>query len=250
MQIQNNRGLRSCQALIWLSLSLLTGVGISPLAMVRPALAQLSQAPQPRSNSQSGEMSYELKGDELRVCRPKANASKPQEQECATVGKGYTIVLRTANDLYAQGNLTNAEKLFRQLISRYPKQPEAYYKLGTIFLEQSQAEDAIAQFRQAIQLNPEHAKAHNDLGAALASQGQLDAAVNEWRQAIQINGDYADALNNLGLALLQLGKKEQQDEAVTSLKKARELFIKQGRSQPASRIDQLLRDMDKQSSES
>lgn len=252
MQIQQNKGLPSFKPLLWLSLSIWAGMGASSLAVVEVAQAQISQNSQPSSNQQSARetISYEMKGDELRACRPKAKPSKPDEKECAVVGKGYTLALRTANDLYSDGKVSNAEAIFRHLISRYPKQPEAYYKLGTIQLNDGNAEEAIAQFRQAIQLNPEHAKAHNDLGAALATQGQLAGAIDEWRQAVKINGDYADALNNLGLALLQQGEKEKQDEAVVSLKRARDLFIKQGRTQPAQRIEQLLRERDQQSSQS
>jgi Flp pilus assembly protein TadD len=190
--------------------------------------------------------SYQMDGDELKICKQRGNA----EKKCEAVGKGYTLGLRTANDLYNQGNAANAEALYRQLIARYPKQADAYYKLGTLLSAQGNMTDAIAQFRQAIKFNPKHAKAHNDLGVAMASQGQLAEAIAEWREAIKINGQYPDALNNLGVALLRQGQKENEAEAVASLKKAKELFVKQGRTQAANRVDQILQEFNSQSSES
>lgn len=190
-------------------------------------------------------LSYEMKGDELKICKQQQGNS---EKKCEVVGKGYTVGLRTANDLYGQGNLVNAEVLYRQLIARYPKQADAYYKLGSLLSGQGKMSDAMAQFQKAIEVNPQHAKAHNDLGVAMASQGKLSEAIVLWRQAVKINDRYPDALNNLGVGLYQQGAKEDQAEAVASLKKAKELFIKQGRTQAATRVDKILEEMNSQSS--
>ena len=250
--IKNNNPLASLLHFTGTTLSILAGVGMSAFALVEPASSeppsgQLAQNTQPRRGQPAREVVfYEMDRDDLKICRLKANASK----QCEVVGKGYSIALRTANDLYSQGNIANAEAIFRQLIKRFPKQAEAYYKLGAILSSQDKIEDAIAQYRQAIQLNPQHAKAHNDLAVALANQSQLDEAITVWRQAIKINGEYADALNNLGMALLQQGQKEQQQEAVANLTKARALFIKQGRVKQANRIDQILRELNQQLSDS
>jgi Flp pilus assembly protein TadD len=78
----------------------------------------------------------------------------------------------------------------------------------------------------------------------------LPEAIVQWRQAVKINSQYPDALNNLGVGLYQQGDKENQAEAVASLKKAKELFIKQGRTQAANRIDRILEEMNSPSSDS
>jgi len=76
----------------------------------------------------------------------------------------------------------------------------------------------------------------------------LPEAIVEWRQAIKINGQYPDALNNLGVALFQLSEKENLAEAVAALKKAQELFVKQGRTQAANRVEEILQQINSQSS--
>jgi tetratricopeptide (TPR) repeat protein len=253
--MKNDRGFRFTKPFTWIAPSILVA-GIWTWAVTEPVKAESrtlqipqnlhSQNLQPprRPTPVRDVISYEMKGDELKICKQQGNS----EKKCEVVGKGYTIGLRTANDLYTQGNLANAETLYRQLIARFPKQADAFYKLGTLLSGQGKMSDAIEQFRQAIKVNPQHAKAHNDLGVAMASLGQLPEAVVEWRNAIKINDQYPDALNNLGVALFQLGVKENQAEAVEALKKAKELFVKQGRTQSANKVDRILEEINSQSS--
>ncbi|MEG4323186.1 MULTISPECIES: tetratricopeptide repeat protein [unclassified Microcoleus] len=255
--MKNDREFRAFKPLRWIAPSILVGAGICNMAVVQPVQAEpttVQNSPNlqsqnlqpPRRGPEVREvLSYEMKGDELKICKQQQGNS---EKKCEVVGKGYTVGLRTANDLYGQGNLVNAEALYRQLIARYPKQADAYYKLGTLLSGQGKMSDAIVQFQKAIEVNPKHAKAHNDLGVAMASQGKLPEAIVLWRQAVKINSQYPDALNNLGVGLYQQGAKEDQAEAVASLKKAKELFIKQGRTQAATRVDKILEEMNSQSS--
>jgi tetratricopeptide (TPR) repeat protein len=253
--MKNDRGFRFTKPFTWMAPSILVAgictwaimpsVKAEPLALQTPQNLHSQNLQPPRRPTPVREaLSYEMKGDELKICKQQGNS----EKKCEVVGKGYTLGLRTANDLYNQGNVANAEILYRQLITRYPKQADAYYKLGTLLSGQGKMSDAIEQFRQAIKVNPQHAKAHNDLGVAMASLGQLPEAVVEWRNAIKINGQYPDALNNLGVALFQLGAKENQAEAVEALKKAKELFVKQGRTQAANKVDRILEEINSQSS--
>ncbi|MEG3844741.1 tetratricopeptide repeat protein [Microcoleus sp. herbarium14] len=249
--MKNDREFRLFKPCRWIAPSILVGAGICHVAAAQPVQAEpiallLSQNLQsqnrqpPRQNPPVREvLSYEMKGDELKICKQQGNS----EKKCEVVGKGYTVGLRTANDLYGQGNAVNAEVLYRQLIARYPKQADAYYKLGTLLSGQGKMSDAIAQFQKAIEVNPQHAKAHNDLGVAMASQGKLPEAIVLWRQAVKINGQYPDALNNLGVGLYQEGDQANLAEAVASLKKAKELFVKQGRTQAANGVDRILQEM-------
>ncbi|MGL5062721.1 MAG: tetratricopeptide repeat protein [Microcoleus sp.] len=249
--MKNDRGFRCFKSFTRIASSAVAATCV--LAVTGPGWAEqnslhISQNSQPRGGQTPVRevTSYQLDGDELKICKQRGNA----EKKCEAMGKGYTLALRTANDLYSQGNAANAEALYRQLIARYPKQADAYYKLGTLLSARGNMTDAIAQFQQAIKFNPKHAKAYNDLGVAMASQGQLPEAITQWREAIKINGEYPDALNNLGVALLRQGQKEDEAEAVASLKKAKELFVKQGRTQAANRIEQILQEFNSQSTQS
>ncbi len=252
--MKNDREFRLFKPLKWIVPSILVGTAICNVAAAQPVQAeqialQLSQNLQSQNRQRPSPtvrevLSYEMKGDELKICKQQGNS----EKKCQVVGKGYTVGLRTANDLFGQGNAVNAEALYRQLIARYPKQADTYYKLGTLLSGQGKMSDAIVQFQKAIEVNPQHAKAHNDLGVAMASLGKLPEAIVQWRQALKINGQYPDALNNLGVGLYKEGDQANLAEAVASLKKAKELFIKQGRTQAANIVDQILQEMNPPSS--
>ncbi|MCC3412692.1 MAG: tetratricopeptide repeat protein [Microcoleus sp. PH2017_29_MFU_D_A] len=253
--MKNDREFRPFKPFTWIGPSILVAgmwaLGVVPpvqaestTVQIAPNLQSQNLQPPRRGPAVREVLSYEMKGDELKICKQEGNS----EKKCQVVGKGYTVGLRTANDLYGQGNIVNAEVLYRQLIARYPKQADAYYKLGSLLSGQGKMSDAIVQYQKAIEVNPQHAKAHNDLGVAMASQGKLPEAIVLWRQAVKINSQYPDALNNLGVGLYQQGAKEDQAEALASLKKAKELFIKQGRTQAATRVDKLLEEINSQSS--
>lgn len=224
------------------------GVGMSSLAFAQTSpiqsnntlVAQLMQnqgnLSQNQTNSDREEIFFEMKGDEVKQCRVNNKGVK----ECNEIGRGYKMGLRIGNDLYNQGNFVNAETILRQLTDRYPKEPEGQYRLGTVLMRQGKTEEAISKYRETIKLNSEHAKAHNDLGVVLASQGEIELAITEWKQALKINSEYAEALSNLGVALLQTGDKNK-EEGINNLKKARNIFKKQGRNQAANRIEEILK---------
>ncbi len=234
------------KSLAGIVLGVLAGSGVSICLLPQPTLAQIDDAQpslnvrpnarprnvQPLPAAQPGD--YEIKGNELQRCALNATNNK---KNCTAVVSGYEQIVIYGTQLFSQGNLPSAESIFRQLTRSHPTEATPHYKLGVTLDRLGRTDEAITEYRQAIQISPKHALARNSLGVALARQGQLPDAINEWRSAIQINAEYADALTNLGLGLLQQG---QEAEAVESLKKAKELFMKQKEFQKAKQVDELL----------
>jgi len=89
--------------------------------------------------------------------------------------------------------------------------------LGLALLAQNRIQEAVAAYRRALMLQPNYFEAHNNLGIALQAQGNLDEAVASFERAIAHKPDYAEAHSNLGHALKKQRKFE---EAVTSCKRA------------------------------
>jgi Flp pilus assembly protein TadD len=56
-------------------------------------------------------------------------------------------------------------------------------QLGSLFLLQGRAPDAVAALRAALQLTPGDANIHNALGAALYAEGDRRSATSEWQTA-------------------------------------------------------------------
>src|ERR1700744_4338625 len=100
-----------------------------------------------------------------------------------------------------QGDLTGAERLFRQSLALRPN-PEGFNNLGMLLLQQGRAADAIAAHRHVIALRSDHAAAHLALGNALKQQGELEAALAAYREAVRLDpAAAADAHNNIGVVL-------------------------------------------------
>lgn len=64
------------------------------------------------------------------------------------------IKLQQANQLYLQGELTQSEALYRQLIKQSPGLSIAWFQLGNIYVRTHQLEAAVDAFNRAIQVNP------------------------------------------------------------------------------------------------
>jgi len=140
------------------------------------------------------------------------------------------------------GRLTEAERIYRQILAidarhsdslhllgliasqggrhdiavqligqaiRLGKHNAFYYcNMGSALRAQDRIGDAMAHFERALALKPDYADAHNNLGNLLAEQGNPDAAAVHYGRALANNPDHAEAHNNLGNVLKEQGKFE------------------------------------------
>jgi tetratricopeptide (TPR) repeat protein len=110
-----------------------------------------------------------------------------------------------------------AVELIRRAIALEPNDAAAHSNLGNVLKDKGQLDEAIVACRRAIALNPNLPEAHCNLGVALKDKGQLDQAISAYRQAIAVRPNYAEAHSNLGVALAEKG---QLDEAITAWRQA------------------------------
>ena len=118
---------------------------------------------------------------------------------------------------HQKGRPDLAIDLIRQAIAINPAEASFHANLGVAFKELGRRDEAIACYRTAIGLRPEQPEAHSTLGNALAASGRLDEALASYRTAIALRPDYAEAHYNIGITLKERGRAE---EAVTCYRKA------------------------------
>lgn len=74
----------------------------------------------------------------------------------------------------------------RAILERDPKNPHAYFALGTLYHFHGQPDTAIPLFVKAIELDPTYAAPHVGLGRIYAVKGLNDLAVKHAREAMRL----------------------------------------------------------------
>ncbi len=130
----------------------------------------------------------------------------------------------TVADLFSQavrhhqnGNLAQAEALYRRVIQADPAHADALHFLGIIAVQSGHPQSAIPLIRQAIALKPGVTDFPFNLGVLFKNLEQWDEAINCFQQVLDIQPNHAEAANNLGLAFI---KQRRLDEAAALTRRA------------------------------
>lgn len=122
---------------------------------------------------------------------------------------------------YRRGYFEPAAAAFRLAARDDPGSAEAYYGLGSAYLEQAKPAEARDYFERAVQLQASYpdtkADSWNNLGILAARQGRTDEAVRDFEEALRENPHHLIALENLGNAYRQ---QERWQEARQALERA------------------------------
>jgi tetratricopeptide (TPR) repeat protein len=86
-----------------------------------------------------------------------------------------------------------------EAIKRNPNHADLHYRLGLLYRNRGQIEDAINAFRGAVAINPTYMKALIKLGLAHSDNDQPAEAVKVLQRAVEIQPDYVDLHYQLGL---------------------------------------------------
>lgn len=126
--------------------------------------------------------------------------------------------LNFAGTAYVQfGEVARAVELLKRATAAEPNYAEAYHNLGVVLRDTGRLEEAAAAYRRMLEIVPNDAEGYNDLGIVLRKMGKAAAAKEAYRHAIDLRPDYADVYYNLGNVLLSEDKVE---EAIQSYQRA------------------------------
>ena len=133
---------------------------------------------------------------------PKNQATKKNTAQRAA---DHSTKEQKAISLINEGNLPEAEIIYRSLIEEGTTNHIVYANLAAIRKLQGKSEGVIELLNKAIYLEPNLPEAHNNLGVTLKESGETDAAINSYNNALSLDPTYPDAHNNLGNALKEKG---------------------------------------------
>jgi len=128
--------------------------------------------------------------------------------------------LETASRHQQAGRFEAAERIYRQILTVIPDQPDTLHQLGVLAFQLGQQELAVELIGRAIAIKGSDATFHNNLSTVLKGDGLLDEAAFHCRRALELRPGYAMAHNNLGVILQAQGRL---DEAFAALRCALDL---------------------------
>lgn len=113
----------------------------------------------------------------------------------------------------ANQDYQTAIRRYSELISEYPVDSEAYFRLAMLMRGESRHEEAVALLRQAIAIDAEDPKLYNAMGAVSSEMGRHEIAISMVKRYIALSPGDANALDSLGLALQLAGNNRDALEA-------------------------------------
>jgi protein O-GlcNAc transferase len=104
--------------------------------------------------------------------------------------------LQRAIALHQQGQLAEAEKLYRRILGKEPAHFDALHLLGVVRLQQGRGAEALELIDKALKVNPRSARAFSNHGLVLFGLGRMDEALVSFDRALAIEPTFPDALAN------------------------------------------------------
>ena len=105
---------------------------------------------------------------------------------------------RQALQLHQQGQLTQAEALYKSVIAANPQHADAIHYLGVIYHQQGQHQAAIDTIATAIKTNPRNPDYLSNQGLAYKALKQYSQAIQCFQQALTLAPNDLDVYYNLG----------------------------------------------------
>lgn len=79
----------------------------------------------------------------------------------------YELLITEANVYFKKDNKAKFKELLELAITKNPTDPNLYYNVGVMNLDQKNTEEAITNFKKAIELKPDFAEAYQNIGTAI-----------------------------------------------------------------------------------
>lgn len=99
-------------------------------------------------------------------------------------------------DHFSSNQLSEAEKLLKELIKQYPANSDIWMLLGTVYYQQNKYPDAEASFRHLLRQKPNSAAGFNNLSETLIKLQRPDEAREAIDQAVKLAPNNAEILLN------------------------------------------------------
>jgi protein O-mannosyl-transferase len=103
----------------------------------------------------------------------------------------------------------NSYSLWSYVIKKEPGQvPQAYFSLGTVFLEKEELDSALAYYSKALELNPKYVEAYENRGYIYEKMGRFYEAASDYSKSIDLRPSRYQAYYNRAGVFSKMGSPE------------------------------------------
>ena len=109
-----------------------------------------------------------------------------------------------AQQLHQQGHLSEAERIYRQILNKMPDQPDTLHYLGLINMQKGNDREAELLIKKSIAMssNPMYC---GNYGMFLATMNRHAEAVTQYKKALDIHTAYPECWYNMGVSFSSIG---------------------------------------------
>jgi protein O-GlcNAc transferase len=118
-----------------------------------------------------------------------------------------------AAQAHSRGDLTQAERQYRELLARQPEHAGALANLGLLLADRGETAAAIECYEASLRGDPRCWATHYNLGQALRAAGRLNDATASYQRALELEPAAEAAWLGLTVALMTLERKNEAMEA-------------------------------------
>lgn len=132
----------------------------------------------------------------------------------------HVVLLQRLTDVcYRTGRTVEAVGFARRAIAIVPTDPQMLSNLGAMLYQIGSIDEALAVLERALALQPSSGQTHTNLGMVLTAAGRREEALGHFVRAAELDPKLAAPHNNIGNELLALGRYE---EAAVAFRRALE----------------------------
>lgn len=142
--------------------------------------------------------------------------SQTQVREAETM-KEMQAEVKEAVEKLRQGNLDETLALTQKILGKNPKDANALYLTGLIYVKKKMWPEAVPPLLEVIELSPKFPAAYYQLGFSYQQLKETEKALSFYRKAMELDSANPDAPYNSGLILFGLSRI---DEALAMFEKA------------------------------
>ena len=121
--------------------------------------------------------------------------------------------LEMAKQYHQAGNLTLADRTYRDILKAIPDEFNSLHYLSIICYQTGKPKEGLELVKKAVSINDNNPDSWNAYGVMQAQLGDYEKAVEKWQKALELDPDFHEALSNLGNAYWELGRFEESREA-------------------------------------